>query len=92
MFTPLEMLAWAYLRFDQLSPAASLLDAYDGFLAILDDAQARDELQGLTQDQVATNQRFQRVRTLGHQFQDALNELFFSDDAFGKLTRAYGVF
>jgi predicted nucleotidyltransferase len=93
--TPLEILGSAYLRFQKLDAARRLFEAYDGFLAMLDDEESREHLDTLTQERVMNDPRFQHVRELGHVFQDALNELFFPEDARGgyyPLTRTYGVF
>jgi predicted nucleotidyltransferase len=93
--TPLEMMAWAFLRFETLTQHADdFFGSYDQFLALLDDERTRTALQGLKQEAAAEDEAFRNVRELGHRFQRALNEVFLPGDrsAFHELTRAYGVF
>ena len=95
--TPLALFARLFLEHDQLGDAARrMFGAYDEFLAILDDDEKRRHLDELGEPEaVATDPVYQRVRELGHQFQRALDAVFF--DPVGcpqiyELTRTYGVF
>jgi hypothetical protein len=94
---PLALFAGLFLENDRLDVAASrMFGAYDEFLSILDDEEKRQHLDGLSQpDLVATDPVYQRVRELGHEFQGALDAVFF--DPVGspqlyELTKTYGVF
>jgi hypothetical protein len=95
--TPLALFAELFLEDDRLNAVASrMFGTYDEFLAILDDDEKRRHLDGLSQpEEVATDPVYQRVRELGHEFQGALDSVFF--DPVGcpqlyELTRTYGVF
>lgn len=94
---PLALFAELFLEDDRLNAVASrMFGTYDEFLAILDDDEKREHLDGLSQPEVvATDPVYQRVRELGHEFQGALDSIFF--DPVGcpqlyELTRTYGVF
>jgi len=91
--SPLDILAWAMNRFGLHEPARRLFGSYDRFLAILD-SDARGSLAAMDLADAPGNGLFEEARRLGHDFQDALNDLFLPDDqgAFHKLTRTYGVF
>lgn len=94
--SPLDVFADLFLARDPLlTTGGELFDAYDGFLALLDDPVKRKRLDELKVDQVADDPIYQQVRTFGHRFQHALNEIFFSEekapDLFA-LTKTYGVF
>jgi predicted nucleotidyltransferase len=92
--TPLEMLAWAFLHFDELLPAADdVFGSYDRFLSLLD-GNGREYLSGLRHEVAADDPTFTLARELGHAFQRGLNEIFLPEasQAFSRLTRIYGVF
>ncbi|HEU4453430.1 MAG TPA: nucleotidyltransferase domain-containing protein [Longimicrobium sp.] len=93
--TPLEMMAWVFLRFETLAPHADdLFGSYDRFLALLDDEDTRTGLQALRQEAASEDGSFRELRELGHRFQRAPGEVFLPEDrgAFHELTRTYGVF
>jgi hypothetical protein len=93
--TPLEVLAQAILRYPQLNEMArKLFDAYDEFLAILNDEAKRKHLDELARESVAGDEIYENVRELSHRFQKSLDEMFFdqNDTDIPKLTRIYGVF
>src|SRR5262249_42126454 len=94
--TPLALFARLFMEHDQLGDAARrMFGAYDEFLAILDD-ENRKHLDELSEPEVVpTDPVYQRVRELGHEFQAALDAVFF--DPVGcpqiyELTKTYGVF
>ena len=74
--------------------AAEAFDAYDQFIALLDDPERRAYLKALPSMKVDSDPEFQRVRDLGHAVQEGLNALFFgpNETDLPDLTRAYGVF
>ncbi len=96
--TPLEMLA--QLLLDDLSEpdfalaARNLFDSYDAFVGILSDPSQRNALKKLAPEHAATSVLYNRVRELGHTFQEGLDTLFLepSSTRLYRLTRAYGVF
>jgi predicted nucleotidyltransferase len=92
--TPLENFAEVLLRPSvQPDTVRLLLDAYDRFLAILEDQEMRDRLKGLTLDALGDDPLFREARQLGHRFQEGLDRLFFEEDAqICTLIKKYGVF
>jgi hypothetical protein len=92
---PLDHLALAALR-PRVTPATALalFEAYDAFLGVLADQEKRDHLKALTFDDLDRGDAlFRETSGLGHRFQEALDRLFFEEDAeLGRLIRAFGVF
>ncbi len=72
--------------------ALTLLQAYDDFLACLNDTGKRDHLQDLDFSKAATDDLFQDVRTISYNFRDGLNELFFDHELLRPMTRDFGLF
>lgn len=92
--TPLDIVAHALLR-SAVRPetAAQLFDAYDGFLAILEDDERRAHLKALQPEAMAGDALFRDVTRLGRRFQEALTCMFFrEDERLTELTIDYGVF
>jgi hypothetical protein len=92
--TPLEMLAWAFEHFEELTPAADdVFGSYDRFLTLLE-GDGREHLARLTHEAAADDPTFRFARELGHAFQRGLDAIFLpeTDRAFYRLTRTYGVF
>jgi len=75
---------------DQL--AIKLLQAYDDFLACLNDTEKREHLKGLDFSKAASDPLFQRARAISYDFRDGLNELFFDHELLRPLTRDFGLF
>lgn len=92
--TPLDILAGALMHFEHLDDTArKLVNAYDGFLGILADADKRKRLEAIDSDQYESDEVFQDARRLSHAFRDGLLELFFDQKSgLFDLTRNYGVF
>ncbi len=92
---PLDQLALAALR-PAVRPetARALFEAYDAFLGVLADQEKRDHLKALTFDDLDRGDAlFRETSQLGHRFQEALDRLFFEEDAeLGRLVRSFGVF
>jgi hypothetical protein len=80
-------------RFGLADPAGRLFGSYDRFLALLE-SEAREHLAALDPAAAPGDEVFEEARRLGHDFQEALNDLFLPRDggAFHELTRTYGVF
>lgn len=89
---PLDRLASAFLAHGMPDAGARALNAYAQFLDLLDDAQARTELAGLTEAASAGSERFQRVRDLGDELQAALLALLFETPDLERLVRDYLIF
>jgi predicted nucleotidyltransferase len=91
--TPLEMLATALLSYQPPDGTArQIFSAYDRFLALLDDADSRAELERLSAQDAGKNSTFETVREISHDFQDGLTTLFFKTPKLEPLTLKYGVF
>jgi len=91
--TPLDNVADAVLTYGVSSEVAKkLFGCYDQFLGVLSDGVRRDELENLRPSDAGASETFQYVRTISHEFQFALNQVFFDHERIGKLTREYGVF
>jgi predicted nucleotidyltransferase len=90
---PLEILARSVVQQGKPETARLLFDSYNAFLALLDDHGKRKALQDLDPSQARTNQVFEEVREISHQFQEGLTRLFFRDKPeLYELTEFYGVF
>ncbi len=90
---PLEVLAAAWLKYDEAQGAATkMFDAYDRFLSVLDDPEKRGTLEKLRVGESRQDQLFQEMRGAGHEFQSALAALFFDNPKIKPLTRKYGLF
>jgi predicted nucleotidyltransferase len=92
--TPLEILAGAVLRLENVDDlATSLFSSYDEFLGILSDTKLRKHLDDLDAQSQYEDEVFLRARALTHRFRDALLDLFFErDKKLSSLTKIYGVF
>ncbi|KIG19451.1 hypothetical protein DB30_02732 [Enhygromyxa salina] len=92
---PLDALAEVCLRpLVKPDTARALFDSYDAFLGVLDDAERRDHLRGLSVDELGSSQVFRDVSRLARRFQDdGVHRLFFEDDpTLRELITHYGVF
>jgi predicted nucleotidyltransferase len=94
VLTPLERIAQMLLRERLLDPAARLLGSYDQFLGLLDDETIRKHFDKLSPGDAEHDPDYQRARSIGHEFQRALDDIFFGDNGtrIPELTRRYGVF
>lgn len=88
-----NILVWALDGLGLAAQAADILTHYDEFLGRLDKADVRSHLGSLPADQVYRDQHFLELREISHQFQDALDEVFFKADTdLREFTLRYGVF
>lgn len=92
--TPLQWVAGAVLPFPELyAPAKKFFDAYDQFLALLDDEGRRNELEQQGADDALEASAFSYARQQSHEFRDAIREIFLQrGNPIGELTIDYGVF
>ena len=72
--------------------AEQLFRAYAEFLRILNDDKVRGALEGLRARDSRKDPTFQRIREISVQFENALGEIFFENQALAPLTRKYGLF
>jgi predicted nucleotidyltransferase len=91
---PLEVLADEMLRMGASLPAcATVFSTYDQFLAILDNKDARTELETIPRNLADKSPAFQNVRSLSHQFRDSLlNWLHMPDTPLYDLVKQYAIF
>ncbi len=90
--TAIERIAQASVTHGRVDAAVMLFDAYDMFLAIINDERNRAALEKLRSDDSHNDNEFQTIRALGHDFQKALDALFFDTPKIAELTKKYGVF
>lgn len=91
---PLEILADEMLMLDAPPKiCVAVFSAYDQFLGILDNKEARVELQTVPRELADKSPVFQNVRTLSHQFRDnLLNWLHMPDTPLYALVKEYALF
>lgn len=95
---PLEIMAWAasgdHANDRLLEAGHRLFDAYDRFIALLANEAHRQRLEKLLPSEAPDDPLYAEARTIGRSFQDALDEIFLTDNGteLFKLTRTYGVF
>ena len=88
---PLEVVAEGMVRYGSEKAGGALLDAYDAFLARLDDASVRERLEKLPPEEAERDAVFQELQEGSRSFQGSLGQLFF-EGRIAELTREYGVF
>jgi len=86
-----DRLAHAFLRFDAADAGLRALGAYDRWLGLLDDPEARAELESAGREQAETSAAFGEARRLGDELEAGLLTLLF-DTPLRSLVREYGVF
>jgi hypothetical protein len=92
--TPLDTIAWLALEFGA-APAVvrQIVDSYDDFLGIVNDASRRQHLEGLGPEESSKDALFAETREIGNRFQDGLTGLFFgTNEELTGATQRYGVF
>jgi hypothetical protein len=96
--TPLEVFAETALRHwyvDSLrSTWGDIFARYEEFLALLDDPEARQRLEQLSQEDALADTTFARTREVRKGFSTAIERVFFDGEGtdFPRWTRRYGVF
>jgi hypothetical protein len=89
---PLDRLADAFVDRGALDPGVRALDAYDEFLAVLDDRARRRELSDLGVEEATESPLFARIAELGKEFEAGLLALLFDDPELRRWVREYLVF
>jgi hypothetical protein len=88
---PTDRVADAFLDCKDPDAGAAALGAYDAFLALLDDDEARAELRALDSRNVAASSpRFRHVAELGAEIERGLLALLFGPEL-GPVTQRYAV-
>lgn len=92
--SPLDIVANVILREPVLHEAGrKMFTAYDQFLSLIADPEARDHLKKLGVEDADRDEIYARTRILGKQFQDALTHVFLdAETPLARLTRHYGLF
>ena len=90
--TALDVLAESWLQYPNDVSARQMLNAYDQFVAVLNDQEKRKHLETLKPDDSSGDATFMEMRDLGNAFQEGLTDLFFGTPEIFKLTKKYGVF
>jgi hypothetical protein len=89
---PLDRIADAFLDQGAPDPGVRALNAYDEFLAILDDSDQRKQLSALGVDEARDSQLFTRIAELGKEFEAGLLTLLFDDPELHRWVRDYLIF
>ena len=91
--TPLQVLARSLRAYSvPASVQTSIFGSYADFLALLDNENARKELEDLRAENSRTDPTFQRVKSISRTFEESLSHIFFENEHLKPLTRKYGVF
>ena len=92
--TPLDTIAWLALEFEAAPEVVrQIVDSYDAFLGIINDATKREHLDRLGPEESGNDPLFAETRTIGNRFQDGLTGLFFgTDSGLTAITQRFGVF
>ncbi len=89
---PADRVASCFLRHDRQDSGARAMAAYDTFISILHDEEARHELETLPHDRRDSSKAFQEAKRLGEEIQGSLLSLLFETPALYALTREYAIF
>jgi len=89
---PLDRIADVFLDHGAPDPGVRALNAYDEFLAILDDSDQRTQLSELAMEEARESQLFTRIAELGKEFEAALLTLLFDDPELRRWVRDYLIF
>jgi hypothetical protein len=91
--SPLETLATAFLTYGATDAAQTAFDAYEDFLAILNDANLRGGLEKLKVSEAVSDSAFKRAKQAAENFQAGLSKLLFdTNDELTEVARTFGVF
>jgi hypothetical protein len=89
---PLDRIADAFVDHGAPDAGVRALNAYDEFLAILDDSSQRRQLSGLGMEEAPESQLFTRIAELGEEFEAGLLALLFDDSELHRWVRDYLIF
>jgi hypothetical protein len=89
--TPLDRLAAAFLHYNAHEEGVRFFDAYDRWIAIMQDQDARDGLQRLRESTRNDSALWQEIRSIGDGLQRGLTALLF-DTPLRPLAPQYAIF
>lgn len=94
-YSPLEIVAktlYSYVEIEDHTRA--IFENYDKFLELIDNEDNRKHFENISPTDAVEDVRFQEIREIGHNFQEALTEIFLEENGTGicKLMKQYGVF
>lgn len=87
----IDRLAWAFLELDAPDAGVRAIGAYDRFIGMLDNREAREELERIPRDEANDSDIFVEGKKLGADFQQGLLALLF-ETSLEPLVREYGIF
>jgi hypothetical protein len=87
----LDRVSTAFLFAGLIDPGARALAAYDRWVGLMAQPDARAELETLTFATRDSSALYAEIREIGRQFEDGLGALLFSS-SLGRLTRTYAIF
>jgi hypothetical protein len=87
----IDRIAWVFLELDAVDAGVRAIGAYDRFIGILGDRDAREELEGISRDEAGDSSVFKEGKRLGVDFQQGLLALLF-ETRLEPMVREYGVF
>ncbi|HET8862086.1 MAG TPA: hypothetical protein VFM94_02425 [Solirubrobacterales bacterium] len=87
----IDRIAWAFLELDAVDAGVRAIGAYDRFIGLLGDREARTELEQLSRDEARGSEVFNRGKDLVGDFQQGLLALLF-ETRLESLVREYGIF
>jgi predicted nucleotidyltransferase len=93
--SPIDNFANFALNHSQLqSPVKLILDSYDKFIQLLEDAKTRHHLEKLSPQDADVDETYREARGISHSFQSGLDKIFLEDNGtqLFNLTKEYGVF
>ena len=89
---PLDRIPDAFLDQGPPDPGVRALNAYDEFLAILNDSEKRKQLSALGVEDARESRLFTRIAELGKEFEAGLLTLLFDDPELRRWVRDYLIF
>lgn len=91
--TPLDILVWSLGELGLQNATVRFLDQYERFLVLLDDADVREHLAQLLENDVYTDEHFLECRAVSHDIQETLTGVCFDEHTqLREFIRHYGVF
>lgn len=89
---PTDRIASAFLAYGAIDAGARALGAYDTFLGLLDDADFRRALSGVTRENADNSDQFDTMQRLARDLEKGLLALLFETDELPNVVRDYGIF
>lgn len=90
--TPIDRVASCFLRHHRADSGVRTLLAYDAFLALLEDEQARTELESLSHEHRFSSEIYQQAKRHGEEIREGLLSLMFETRDLYTMVREYAIF